>query len=84
MISDRVPVASIVSIVTLMDGLAARAEDQFSLAGLIHSYEEKRSPHEATCPRIAPDPHQGRIMSAAVPISFNNLSLVNSSIEVMP
>src|SRR5215216_5885804 len=28
----------------------------------------KRSPHEATCPRIASGSHQGRIMSAVLPI----------------
>ena len=34
----------------------------------------KRSPHEATCPRIASGSHQGRIMSAGLPILPENFA----------
>jgi hypothetical protein len=50
--------------------------DKFARAASF-AWMGKRSPHEATCPRIASGSHQGRIMSAAIPILSDNLSRMN-------
>ena len=50
--------------------------DKFA-RGALFAWMGKRSPHEATCPSIASGSHQGRIMSAVISISSDNLSRMN-------
>jgi hypothetical protein len=54
--------------------------DNFARRALF-AWMGKRSPHEATCPRIASGSHQGRIMSAAIPTSSDNLSRTTPPID---
>jgi hypothetical protein len=63
--------------VQLADGRPGKPRASALTSRLLRPYLRvwgKRSPHEATCPRIASGFHQGRIMSAVIQILSRKLS----------